>query len=161
MNEPRNTSDRDRDDEREAAVEQTEDVRAETDADRVDEGDEDLHLARSVVSVIQPAWPAPSDRGAGAAREEAHDPVPDAAAVDEDEQGREEHEQHAGEDVADAAGPTSTPALSNASVFSRRLLTKFVDGLVDLGLGQLQRRLEQPLLEVRPSARRVTSTRSR
>jgi hypothetical protein len=86
---------------------------------------------------------------AGCTRRGEHldDPVPDAATVDQDEQGHEQREQGAGEDVAADRCQVEALLDEGARVIADRGDQALEVGL-DVGLGEVQRRREQEVLEL-------------
>src|SRR5690606_8833517 len=77
---------------------QTEDEGAESDAERVDGGDEHLNL-REVAQGDPAGLSGTVDRDSSLAGEDAHEPGPDVLAVDEDDQDREDRDEGTGDEV--------------------------------------------------------------
>jgi hypothetical protein len=94
------------------------------------------------------------DGGTREPREQADHPAPHAGAVDEDEQGREQHEQHAGEHVPERRGDGQRAAQDHAGVALHGVHALRVR-VGQLRLGQLQGPVGEVVADVRVARHRL------
>src|SRR5690606_21696181 len=110
------------------------------DADRVDRGDEDLHL-REVAERDPPGAARAVDRDARLPWEQADAPGPDVLAVDEDEEDREERDEGAREELPRSRTDGERPADPDRAV-ALDALPELVGPVENLRLGDVERRRE-------------------
>ena len=128
--------DRNGNDEREAAEHEAQDPRTQSDADGIHRCDEDLHLHERGEG--DPASLPRSAHGlASTTREQTHDPRPDALAVDQDEQGREQGEQESGEHVTRRGSDRQRAGDECLAVFLDGC-ERLIDVRVDVGIVEVQ-----------------------
>src|SRR5690349_3159161 len=119
---------------------------ADADADRVDERDRDRR-----VDVADQRPPGPLARAGdplpAAPREEPDQPGPDLPAVLDEEDRREQRQQQAGDDLAGRAGRPERAAGQPGPVLRQRVAGA-LDVVVELLLGQPERAVDQPVLDL-------------
>src|SRR6478735_3650785 len=130
----RQDEDEDADREREGDLE---DRGADRDADRVDEG-HDHRRAHERGQLVPGDDARGVDAGAGGAREEPHDPAPDARALVEEEEEREEGDEQAGDEVR-RREPDRGRGVAEVARLAH-LVADGVEVLVELRVGDVERR---------------------
>src|SRR6185312_5393981 len=130
-----------------------EDGRADPDADGVDEGHEELDA--DVVHQADPALAScPVGGGAGPARHQADHEGPDAFALEQEEDQREQRQQQARGEVPQRAAPGHGPAEDGVAV-GLQLRQDTVDVAVDVLVGQVQGPGGEPVLDLRDAGQRL------
>ncbi|GAB3837635.1 hypothetical protein GCM10027610_040060 [Dactylosporangium cerinum] len=122
------------------------DGEADADAGGVDERDEDGGPDvghQGVPGVV----PGPRGRHLGGAGQQPAEELPDLAAVAEEEEEGEQHDEEPGEDLAEGGGGAQRTRGEGALVLRHGLL-QLLDAVAELGLGQVHRTLRQPGLHL-------------